>query len=404
MFATTFSSPLLRSALSKSSSATISAAKAPRVQTTVRWLATASDSKSKTPTAILLMNMGGPHTLSEVEPFLHRLFSDRDLIPLGPFQSKLATFISKRRTPKIQDQYAQIGGGSPIRYWTERQGEELVKILDRLCPESAPHKPYIAFRYAPPLTEDTIERMKADGIKRAVALTLYPQYSCSTTGSSLNELRKKLKQLDPENSIAWSVVDRWPTHPGLVEAFARKIEAGLKQYDEKERGDVVLLFSAHSLPMTVVNRGDPYPAEVAATVHAVMARLNYSNPYRLVWQSQVGPQPWLGPKTEASIEGYAKKGKKNLLVVPIAFVSDHVETLFEVDLEYGEVAKEAGVTGFKRAESLNDDPIFIEAMADLVKGHLKAGKATSVQMGLRCPGCTNETCGDTKAFFAEQKL
>lgn len=299
-------------------------------------------------TAIVLFNLGGPETTKEVEPFLFRLFSDKDLIPI-PFQSLLAPYIAKRRTPKIQEQYAQIGGGSPIKHWTERQGELLKTLLDKQCPESAPHKPYIAFRYAPPLTADTITQMKQDGIERAVALTLYPQYSCSTTGSSMNELYRNLQTLDPEKSIQWSVIDRWATLPGLVSTFARHIRESLESYPEEERKDVVLLFSAHSLPMSVVNRGgiitsckltsaDPYQTEVAATVDQVMKSLNYCNPYRLVWQSQVGPSAWLGPKTEQVVQGYAQQGKKNLLVVPIAFVSDHIETLFELDLEYGELA------------------------------------------------------------------
>jgi ferrochelatase len=138
--------------------------------------------------------------------------------------------------------------------------------------------------------------------------------------------------------------------------------------------------------MTVVNRGDPYAQEVGATVQAVMEKLGHSNPYRLIWQSQVGPQPWLGPKTEMTIKGYGKQGKKDLLVVPIAFVSDHVETLFEIDIEYGDLAKECGVDGFKRVESLNDDPDFIGAMADLVSDHMTKGEPTSVQLALRCPG------------------
>lgn len=218
----------------------------------------------------------------------------------------------------------------------------------------APHKSYVGFRYAAPLTDETLMQMKEDGVERAVAFTLYPQYSCSTTGSSLNALHKHLKELAMENDIKWSVIDRWATHPGLVETFAKHIETSLAEYDEKDRNKVVLLFSAHSLPMSVVNRGgiiiwivifidtlkDTYPLEVASTVERIMKRLNYSNPYRLVWQSQVGPAPWLGPKTDDAIVGYAKKGIKDLLVIPVAFVSDHIETLFELDLEYGHLAKE----------------------------------------------------------------
>lgn len=155
--------------------------------------------------------------------------------------------------------------------------------------------------------------------------------------------------------------------------------------------------------MTVVNRGDPYPAEVAATCQAIMERLNHSNPWRLVWQSQVGPQPWLGPSTEKAIHGLAENGRKNQLLVPVAFTSDHIETLFELDIEYGDEARKVGVN-LKRAESLNDDPLFIEAMADIVKKHLGQKKPASIQLGLRCPGCINEACGETKAFFAKQAI
>ena len=151
--------------------------------------------------------------------------------------------------------------------------------------------------------------------------------------------------------------------------------------------------------MSVVNRGDPYPSEVGATVHAVMNALGNTNPYRLVWQSQVGPSAWLGPQTSDVIKGYAKQKHNNLLLVPIAFTSDHIETLFELDLEYLEEAKELGMTGVKRAESLNDSPTFIRALADLAADHLKNGAAVSSQLMLRCPGCTNETCGRAKDFF-----
>ena len=197
------------------------------------------------------------------------LQADADLIPLGRLQSYLGPLISKRRTPKIQKQYAAIGGGSPIRKWSEHQCAEMCKILDEISPATAPHKPYVAFRYANPLTELTYRQMLADGFGngrggRAVAFTQYPQYSCSTTGSSLNELWKWRQRLEgkagplddgSDGTIKWSVIDRWPVHDGLVEAFAQNIEAKLMEYPEEKRDKVVLLFSAHSLPMTVVNRG-----------------------------------------------------------------------------------------------------------------------------------------------------
>lgn len=183
--------------------------------------------------AIVMLNMGGPSKVCQSFPSVHpthltynsikvedthsfllRLFSDSDLIPL-PFQSYSAPLIARRRTPKIESQYQQIGGGSPILRWTREQGSGLVKLLDELSPSTAPHKSYVAFRYADPLTEDVIAEMERDGVRRAVAFTQYPQYSCSTTGSSLNELWRVGKEKG--KGIKWSVIDRWPTHPGLVE-------------------------------------------------------------------------------------------------------------------------------------------------------------------------------------------
>ena len=289
----------------------------------------------------------------------------------------------------------------------------MCKILDRISPETAPHKPYVAFRYANPLTEEMYTNLLNDGFGggkggRAVAFTQYPQYSCSTTGSSLNELWKWRTRLegksaasaDPSGSITWSVIDRWPIHSGLVEAFAQNIETQLATYPEETRKDVVLLFSAHSLPMSVVNRGDTYPAEVAATVYAVMQRLKFSNPYRLCWQSQVGPSAWLGAQTSDTVQGYVKKGQTDLVLIPIAFTSDHIETLYELDQE---VIHEAGHPGVKRAESLNGNKIFIEGLADIAFQHLRSGESCSKQMGLRCQGCTSERCLESKRFFVGQE-
>lgn len=294
--------------------------------------------------------------VEETHDFLSRLFHDGDLIPL-PFQSRIAPWIARRRTPKIEEQYRKIGGGSPILKWSREQAASMVKILDELSPATAPHKPYVAFRYARPLTEECLEEMRRDGVRRAVAFTQYPQYSCSTTGSSLNELWRQMREPSrstfpptatplPDGAgvhtddITWSVIDRWPTHPGFIKAVANRIRATLASYPAEARSKVVLLFSAHSLPMSVVNRGDPYPSEVAATVHAVMAELGNVNPYRLVWQSQVGPSAWLGPQTSDAIKGLHRLGYNDAVLVPIAFTSDHIETLYELDLEYLHEAKE----------------------------------------------------------------
>lgn len=293
----------------------------------------------------------------------------------------------------------------------------MCKILDTISPETAPHKPYVAFRYADPLTEEMYQRLFDDGFGRgkggrAVAFTQYPQYSCSTTGSSLNELWKWRQRLetkragpdvDEAGAIKWSVIDRWPTHPGLVEAFAQNIEAKLATFPAERRDNVVLLYSAHSLPMSVVNRGDPYPAEVAATVNAVQARLGYKNAYRLVWQSQVGPSAWLGAQTSDTVTNYVKKGQKDLILIPIAFTSDHIETLYEIDQEVIHEAKLLGSDSVVRADSLNDNPTFIRALADIAKTHLESGSVCSKQLGLRCPACTSERCLETKKFFVGQQ-
>lgn len=290
----------------------------------------------------------------------------------------------------------------------------MCKILDETSPETAPHKPYVAFRYANPLTEHMYQQLLDDGFGkgrggRAVAFTQYPQYSCSTTGSSLNELwkwRNRLEgkratgEVDPEGSIAWSVIDRWPVHPGLIESFAQNIEATLLTYPSEKRDEVVLLFSAHSLPMSVVNRGDPYPAEVAATVYAVMQRLGMKNPYRLVWQSQVGPSAWLGAQTSDTVQEYVKKGQTDLVLIPIAFTSDHIETLYELDHE---IIGETGIDSIKRVESLNGSSVFIQALADLAKSHLEKNVACSPQMLLKCPACVSERCTESKKFFAGQQ-
>jgi len=338
-----------------------------------------------------MMNLGGPKTLDDVRPFLLKLFEDREIIQL-PVQRFLGPFIANRRTKSVQQKYDEIGGGSPILAWTEEQGRGMCERLDKLSPETAPHKFYVAFRYVEPFSEDVLRAMKADGVTRAVAFTQYPQFSCSTTGSSLNELWRAAKNVGLQNDFEWSVIDRWPTHPRFIEAMAETVKQGLAQFSDEERDDVLILFSAHSLPLDVINRGDAYPAEVGASTHEVMKRLGYSHEYLVSYQSDVGPVPWLGPSTEKVLKDLGEKKRRNVLVVGIAFTSDHIETLHELDIEYGEVAHKAGITNFKRAPALNGLPVFQDALAEIVHEHLQAGEACSKQYGLRCPGCVNPQC------------
>lgn len=338
-----------------------------------------------------MMNMGGPEHPKDVGTFLDNLFGDRMIIDLGKFQ-KLGLWAAKKRTPKIEKQYAAIGG-SPIRKWTNAQGEQMAKLLDTMSPETAPHKHYAMFRYAAPYTEDVLKQMKEDGVERAVAFSQYPMYSCTTTGSSITHLWESLEKEGVRGDFKWSVIDRWNDQPTYIKAIANRIKMGLQQFPEDIRGDVMLMFSAHSLPMKVVAKGDQYSQEVGHTTQLVMKELGYSHQYMLAWQSKVGFLPWLVPSTEQSIIKLAKQGKKEILVVPIAFTSDHIETLYEIDIEYKKVASEHGVTHFYSAPSLNDEPLLAQAQAEIVAKHLKkCVNYDTKQYEVKCLDCINPLC------------
>lgn len=360
-----------------------------------------SQTSCRRSTGIVLMNMGGPSTIKETHDFLYELFADNDLIPISKkYQPQIAKYIAKFRTPRIEKQYQEIGGGSPIRKWSEYQAQELCKILDETCPETAPHKPYVAFRYARPLTDEMYKQMLDDGITKAVAFSQYPQFSYSTTGSSINELWRQIKKLDPQRKITWSCIDRWPTNDGLTEAFAENIKKTLQEFPKEIRDQVVLLFSAHSLPMDVVNTGDAYPQEVGATVQKVMEKLKFCNPYRLTWQSQVGPKPWLGAQT-AKMAEYLGERVPGVIFIPIAFTSDHIETLFEIDKEV--IGMSPHKDKFRRCESLNGNPTFIKGMADLLKDHLKSDTLYSKQLPLDFKlGRSNDPVTDFSKVFGKQ--
>ncbi|XP_058467473.1 ferrochelatase, mitochondrial isoform X1 [Malaya genurostris] len=353
-------------------------------------------------TAIVMLNMGGPQNTDQVHDYLHRIMTDRDMIQL-PVQSKLGPWIAKRRTPEVQKKYSEIGGGSPILKWTNLQGELLCQQLDKASPETAPHKHYVAFRYVTPLTEDALQQVERDQPERVVLFSQYPQYSCATSGSSFNAIFSHYKNNKNGLSKAkWSIIDRWGTHPLLAKTFADNIRTELNKFPKEKQKDVILLFSAHSLPLKAVNRGDAYPSEVGATVQNVMDELKYCNPYCLVWQSKVGPLPWLEPFTENAIKGYVKQGKKNFILIPIAFVNEHIETLHELDIEYcTELAHEVGAEKIGRAAAPNDHPLFIDALTDIVHSHLRHGSTVNPKFLLRCPACVNAKCSTSKEWFRE---
>nr|NP_524613.1 ferrochelatase, isoform A [Drosophila melanogaster]Q9V9S8.1 RecName: Full=Ferrochelatase, mitochondrial; AltName: Full=Heme synthase; AltName: Full=Protoheme ferro-lyase; Flags: Precursor [Drosophila melanogaster]AAF57206.1 ferrochelatase, isoform A [Drosophila melanogaster] len=358
-------------------------------------------SGQKPKTAILMLNMGGPTHTDQVHDYLLRIMTDRDMIQL-PVQSRLGPWIAQRRTPEVQKKYKEIGGGSPILKWTELQGQLMCEQLDRISPETAPHKHYVGFRYVNPLTENTLAEIEKDKPERVVLFSQYPQYSCATSGSSFNSIFTHYRSNNLPSDIKWSIIDRWGTHPLLIKTFAQRIRDELAKFVETKRNDVVILFTAHSLPLKAVNRGDAYPSEIGASVHMVMQELGQTNPYSLAWQSKVGPLPWLAPATDDAIKGYVKQGLKNFILVPIAFVNEHIETLHELDIEYcDELAKEVGVEEIRRAATPNDHPLFIDALTNVVADHLKSQQAVNPKFLMRCPMCSNPKCRESKSWYRQ---
>ncbi|MGJ5630580.1 ferrochelatase [Nostoc sp. CALU 1950] len=313
---------------------------------------------------VLLLNLGGPDKLEDVGPFLYNLFSDPEIIRL-PFrwlQKPLAWFIATRRTRTSQENYKQIGGGSPLRRITEAQGEALKEQLGFLGQEV---KIYVGMRYWHPYTEEAIAQISQDNVEHLVILPLYPQFSISTSGSSFR-LLEKLWQEDPKlQPIDYTVIPSWYKQPGYLQAMAQLIAQELEQYPNPD--EVHIFFSAHGVPKSYVEEaGDPYQVEIEECTALIMQTLNRPNPHTLAYQSRVGPVEWLQPYTEDALKELGAEGVKDLVVVPISFVSEHIETLQEIDIEYREVAEESGIHNFRRVPAPNTHPVFINALAELV--------------------------------------
>jgi ferrochelatase len=324
---------------------------------------------------VVLLNLGGPDTLEAVEPFLYNLFSDPDIIDFPGsflFRKRLAKLISSRRHVWVQKQYEKIGGGSPLKAHTLKQASMLEERLN----ETLPARVYVAMRYWHPFTDEALDEIERDGIKQVVLLPLYPHYSKATTVSSKKEWDARLaarKHLNLETLL----VEHYYDHPIYVEALAERIVEGLERFPEERRNDVHIVFSAHGTPMKLVRQGDPYSSHIKATVKAVMEQSGLGNEHSLCYQSKVGPMNWLEPSTPDMIKELAAKGVKNMLVVPVAFASDHLETLFELGIEYRRVANEAGVEQYEITTGLNDSPTFIRALTELVLENL--GEPTGEQ-------------------------
>lgn len=309
-------------------------------------------------TAVLLLQMGGPDSLDAVEPFLFNLFSDRDIIRIGPafLQPLIARFISKRRAPKVEAHYAEIGGKSPLREITDAQAKALEAELGE------GYRCFVAMRYWKPSTLEALAAIRKEGITRILALSLYPHFSRATTGSSINELKRLMDQSGVRFDLDY--VDSFCSHPGYIDALAEKIAEGLATFHPLSSPEI--LFSAHSLPQSYIDDGDPYLSQIEETVRLAMERFDQV-PYHLAFQSRAGPVKWLEPSTEEKLNHLAERGVHNLLVVPLSFVSDHIETLHEIDIEYLQMAYKLGIVTFRRAPSLNTSPTFIRALGDLVR-------------------------------------
>jgi ferrochelatase len=322
---------------------------------------------------VLLLNLGGPETLAEVEPFLVRLFSDREIIelPLGAFAQPLfARVVARVRGPSVRANYALIGGGSPQIRLTRAQGEALEARLNRGAPGR--FRVHLAMRYWGPSTEDALAKMRDEGISRVVTLTLYPHYSRATTGSSENELRRVLAQPRFRDAgFTVSSVSSYAVDPLYLEAMTESVRRGLEAFPEDVRSRVVLLFSAHALPQRFVDRGDPYIHEIEKTRQGILARLGNGHRHVLGYQSRTGPVKWTGPGTDDVLDELGREGAREVLVVPLSFVSDHIETLYEVDMLFADRARRAGITDYRRIEALNTSPVFIESLARLVAGKLE---------------------------------
>jgi ferrochelatase len=316
------------------------------------------------PVGVVLLQLGGPDSLETVEPFLYNLFCDPDIIDLPfafLFRRPLARFISRSRAPKVQEFYRRIGGRSPILKLTRRQGAALERAL-------APRmraKVVIAMRYWHPMTDAAIDELVAAGVKRVILLPLYPHYSRTTTGSSVREWNRRVTARGLPH-LAGEAVGEYCDHPAYVGALVRNIGVALRRVPERDRARVQLVFSAHGTPVKLVRNGDPYQSHIIRTYEAVIRAGDFGLRHHLCYQSKVGPQKWLEPSLDATLERLAAEGATHLLVVPIAFVSDHSETLWEINIEAKQEARELGITYYDMSPALNTNPRFVEALADLV--------------------------------------
>ncbi len=325
---------------------------------------------------VVLLNLGGPDSAQDVEPFLYNLFMDPAIIdiPLPKFvRPAVCRYVARTRSEKVGKDYEVIGGGSPINRLTREQAACLEEALNALMGPGADvsFHTYIAMRYWHPFSEEAAAKMKADGIDKVVLLPLYPHYSKTTTGSSLFYWW----QLDKDGEIP-----RWPTtqvfeyaaNPKYVQAVSERIDEALQRFPREVRDTVQLVFSAHGTPLKEMKeRRDPYCCLIHATVDRVMALRGHDHPYHVSFQSKVGPTEWLTPSTPDKLKELGEAEHKAVLIIPVAFVTDHIETAYELDVEVRQEAEHFGIEHFEVTSGLNCHALFIEALAEATVAQLR---------------------------------
>lgn len=327
---------------------------------------------SVAPTGIVVAQMGGPGRLEEVAPFIRAVFEDPGLVPLpGGARTRrfLARLIAAVRAPSVRSRYRSIGGGSPIREVTLRQADMLREELRRRGHDV---EVAVAMRYTDPDTASAVESLLSASVDQLLMLPLFPEYSFATTGSSEAELRRVLTAVGCD--LPLEVVRSWSDHPSFLDATASLVGSRLTAMPVASGVKTVVVFTAHGIPEALVARGDPYVDEVESMVASVMQRLRADGHgdlvSRLGYQSRTGPMRWVGPGTEEVIRELAEEGRVAILAVPVSFVSDHIETLWEIDQHFYGLAETSGVEHFSRVPVLGVNPEVGPVLADVVEQHL----------------------------------
>lgn len=318
--------------------------------------------------SVYLLDFGGPEKLEDVRPFLENLFSDHDIFPVPLGQEIFAKIVAKFRSPRVEKQYAQMGGGSPLNKQSFSIATELETALRSA---NLDIRVFVGFRYWKPSIAETLTRIAKEKPKGMVVIPMFPHYSTATTLSVLKEFQIAYDQ--QKLNIPYQFVEWWHDQPQYIAAWCYSIKNALDQFDEKERSQIPILFSAHSLPLSfVTERKDPYPKQIRECSEKIITYLGGEHAAYISYQSRVGPVKWLTPATIEFVQELATRGVRQLVVVPISFITDHLETLFEIDQEIIPTAKRAGMTKVVRCEALYYTPYLRKALEELVLRRLPA--------------------------------